>query len=248
MELNWSTFLLEIINFIILVWILKRFLYKPVLNIISRRQAGIEQTLAEARHLHTDAESLRNQYENRLRDWEQERQLARDKLQTEIDEQRAVLMKKLQESLEKAREKTEVSERRRLKNLIKKAEEESLNHGAEFAARILKHASGPELEASLQELFINELNSLPAERREPVVASLEEGPNDIHVISAYPLNESQRQLLEKAFNTLTQQALSFSYTEDSDLLAGLRINIGAWQLGINVQDELKGFAELIHGK
>ena len=37
MQLNWSTFVLEIINFLILVWVLKRFLYKPVLAAIAQR-------------------------------------------------------------------------------------------------------------------------------------------------------------------------------------------------------------------
>jgi len=42
MELNWSTFLLEIINFLILVWILKHFFYKPILDVIAHRRADIE--------------------------------------------------------------------------------------------------------------------------------------------------------------------------------------------------------------
>jgi len=48
LELSWSTFLLEIINFLVLVWILKHFLYKPVLDVIARRRSGIEKTLADA--------------------------------------------------------------------------------------------------------------------------------------------------------------------------------------------------------
>jgi F-type H+-transporting ATPase subunit b len=66
MELNWSTFVLEIINFLVLVWILQRLLYKPVLAVIARRRAGIEKTLADAKHLQAEAERLKAQYESRL--------------------------------------------------------------------------------------------------------------------------------------------------------------------------------------
>ena len=59
MELNWSTFLLEIINFLVLVWILKRFLYQPVLDVIARRRKAIEAQLAEALRLQDEAESLK---------------------------------------------------------------------------------------------------------------------------------------------------------------------------------------------
>ena len=41
MELNWTTFALEIVNFLALLWILKRFLYRPVLATLAERRAGI---------------------------------------------------------------------------------------------------------------------------------------------------------------------------------------------------------------
>ena len=45
MELNWTTLILEIVNFLILVWILKHFLYRPVLRVIEERRAGIAAAL-----------------------------------------------------------------------------------------------------------------------------------------------------------------------------------------------------------
>jgi F-type H+-transporting ATPase subunit b len=45
MELDWTTFALEIINFLALIWILKRFLYRPVLATLGQRRAGIEANL-----------------------------------------------------------------------------------------------------------------------------------------------------------------------------------------------------------
>ncbi|WP_455200047.1 F0F1 ATP synthase subunit delta [Kaarinaea lacus] len=246
MELNWSTFILEIINFLVLVWILKRFLYKPVLNVIARRKAGIEQTLADAKKLYDDSESLRNQYENRLRDWERERQQARDELQSEIDEQRVQLMQELHASLEQTREKAEVSEQRRLQDLINKGEAESLKYGAQFAARLLEQAAGPDVETRLVKLFIDELKRLPTKRLNALRTGWAEEPNEVHIVSAYPLTESQREELEQAINKLMQRTQSFNFKQDNALLAGLRISIGAWVLGINVRDELKGFTELGH--
>ncbi|MBE9486855.1 MAG: ATPase, partial [Chloroflexi bacterium] len=96
MELSWSTFLLEIINFLVLVWILKRFLYKPVLDVIARRRTGIEDRLAETQRLHDEADTLKTEYENRLADWNQERQQSRDALAQELNEERARQMEVLQ--------------------------------------------------------------------------------------------------------------------------------------------------------
>ena len=57
MELSWSTFALEIVNFLVLVWILKHFLYKPVMDVIARRRADIESTLADAKTAQDEADA-----------------------------------------------------------------------------------------------------------------------------------------------------------------------------------------------
>ena len=247
MELNWSTFVLEIINFLILVWILKRFLYKPVLDVIARRREGIEQTLTEAKTLHANAKALQDQYEHRLQDWEQEKQQARDSLQTDIEMERTRLMEELRKSLDQAQEKARVSEQRRLQLSINKAEETALTQGAQFATRLLTSAVGPELEDRLLTLLKDDLGRLSPERLTQLRASLGEPPGEIRISSAYPLSSTQRQTLEQALNDLTQLSLPFHYEQDGALLAGLHISIGAWVLGINVRDELKGFADLAHG-
>lgn len=244
MELNWSTFVLEIINFIILVWILKHFFYKPVLNIIAHRKAEIDQTLDEAKHLHDDADSLRDKFENRLHDWDQEKQHARDDLKREIEEERKKLVQELHASLDQEREKRRVSEQQRLQTEIDKAEETALTHGAQFASRLLQSVSGPEIEARLVELLINELDDLSQERISQLHADWGESKYEANIYSAYPLSDSQHQQIEKALNNLTQRTLSFHYHQDDELLAGLFITIGAWTLGANLRDELKSFVEI----
>ena len=69
MEFDWTTFALEIINFLILVWILKRFLYRPVLDVIARRRAGVEKTLADAKRIEAEAGELKQRCECELAQW-----------------------------------------------------------------------------------------------------------------------------------------------------------------------------------
>ncbi|MGB5440311.1 MAG: ATPase, partial [Gammaproteobacteria bacterium] len=130
MELNWSTFVLEILNFLVLVWILKHFLYKPVLDVIARRRAGIEKIHAEAEALHKDAEGLKQQYEGRLADWEQERRQLRETLASELDAERAGKLAELQTTLEQEAQKAQVAEARRQADATRNIEETALLQGA----------------------------------------------------------------------------------------------------------------------
>jgi len=57
MQIDWITFVAEIINLLVLVWLLKRFLYAPINNIIQQRQAEINEKIEAADNLHCQAES-----------------------------------------------------------------------------------------------------------------------------------------------------------------------------------------------
>jgi len=245
MELSWSTFVLEIINFLVLVWILKHFLYRPVLDVIARRRAGIEKTLADAQALHADAEKLQKQYEGRIADWDQERQQAREALARELDAERARRLAEVQTSLEQEREKTRVAEARRKDDIMRTMEETALIQGARFTARLLEQASGPDTEARLVELVIDGLTRLPAERIKALHNSYGRTPVAVEVTSAFPLSGDQRRRLTQALAKIISADTPLQFKQDRELVAGVRISIGAWVLGANIRDELKGFTEFV---
>jgi F-type H+-transporting ATPase subunit b len=245
-ELNWSTFLLEIINFMVLVWILKRFFYKPMLGVIARRRSSIQKSLHEARALHEDADALRLQYENRLVDWEKERQAAHVSLDREIESERGQRLEALRTALDEEREKARIVEQRRLVASRLQAEETALAQGAQFSARLLSVAAGPELEQRLLDLLLKELASLTAGRLAALRAAAGKTADGIVVTSAYPLDDDARLALERTLALALAVTTPFRYEQDRELLAGVRVTIGPWVLRANLQDELKGFSELVH--
>ena len=244
MELNWSTFVLEIINFMVLIWILKHFLYKPVQDVIARRRAGIEKDLADAKELHANAEKLKEKFEGRLTEWERERQQAHEDMLREFDDERICKTAELQTALEQQREKSRVAEARRQDDVRRKVEETALDQAARFATRLLEQASGPDTQTRLVELVINELKGLPDKGIEKLRDNVRKTPGEIVVTSAFPLVDDQRQRLEQVLTGMIDADLSMRYEQKAELLAGLRITIGAWALGANIMDELKGFVEL----
>jgi len=245
-EMNWSTFILEIINFLILVWILKRFLYKPVLEIIERRRENIDQTLEDSKAMQINAKKLQEQYENRLQDWANEKQQAYNELAREIKTEREKRLQELKISLEQKKQQLEMSEQKRIQATITRAEHTALRHGAQFASRLLSATAGPETQSRLLELLIDELKHLSPEQLKKLRNSGQQPPEQILISSAYPLSKSQSQMLEKSLGEIMQLPLSLHYEQDESLLAGLQIVIGDWVLAINVRDELKGFVDLAY--
>lgn len=242
MELDWSTFLLEIINVLVLVWLLKRFLYRPVMAVIEERKAAIAKTVADANCLQGEAKALQEQYETRLVGWEQEKEKARVQLQGEISAERQRRLAALQADLDKERQQASVRENQRIKEIVRQAEATAILHGTQFAAALLSRVTGPELEAKLIGVALEDLSQLPRPQVDAIKAAL---PTNAvgRVTTALPLDQVSRDRLTKTVEGLIERTLVWEFVEDLHLLAGLRVSLGGWMLRANLEDELKFFAE-----
>ncbi|HWB85246.1 MAG TPA: F0F1 ATP synthase subunit delta [Bryobacteraceae bacterium] len=245
MQLNWSTFLLEVVNFLILVWILKRFLYKPVLDAVARRKAAIDKTLSDAEVKHKQAEALELQYQNRLADWGREKEGLRSALTEELRVQRERLMAELQKSLEQERDKEHVLAKRRLTEMEDHAAEQGTAKGVQFTARLLERIAGPELESRLLGLALEDLSRLPAVELKALQEACRVTQRRIKVASAFPLSEDQRSQIVQALQKVTHENVAATFEEDFSLMAGLRISAGPWMVRANLSDELQFFAEMV---
>ena len=243
MEFNLSTFSLEIINFLILVWILQRLFYKPVRNIIAQRKQHIDQSLAEAAKLRQEAEQLKQNYENRLQQWGLEKQAAMNQMHQQLETERQHQMLVLQKELDQERKKTLAAMKRQQLELHRHQQKLALQNGARFATLLLQQTTGPELENRLFQLLLSQLKQLP-EACQQIVQTLEnEQSLEIDISSVYPLNANQVQLLEQALTSLIDKPVQFKYSQNPELIAGLKIDIGTWALHVNLQHELTGFVE-----
>jgi F-type H+-transporting ATPase subunit b len=246
LDLDWSTFVLEIINFLVLVWILKRFLYQPILDVIAARRKSIEDQLAEAHSIEAEAKALKEQYTGRLSEWEAEKRQAREELTHEIDRERSRRMSDMQSAIDQEKEKASVAEARRQAEQQRAFEQQALLQGAEFSTRLLEQAAGPALEDRLLNLLIDDLNSLPKERRTHLREQWAGSSEAVAVSSAFDLSDAQRERVVGALKEVGGISSPVNFLRDEQLVAGLRIVIGSWVLAANIRDELKGFTELAH--
>lgn len=246
MELNWSTFLLEIINFLVLVWILKRFLYRPVLSILEKRREKIEQSLTEASNQHAQALTLEQQYKDRLDTWEHEKLQLRETLLHEIQKERMQKLEALQTELNSEREKTKIIEQRQQVETLRQYQQTAHEQGARFATKLLNAVASQEMESHLFDLLIKTFDEMSEDKQQSLLNTSKTSSEAVTVTSAYALSETQQQQLEQKIYSLLKQTVNISYLQDTQLLAGLRITIGGWVLRINLQDELNGFLDLIH--
>lgn len=244
MELNWTTFILEIINFLILVWLLSRFLYRPVLKVIHKRQREIQEQLDAAEQKRNEAESLKAEYQERLTDWEREKHAAGQQLEQEIATERQRLLAELKQELEQEREKAGVLNRRQMEEEKLLLERQALQQGADFSSRLLTRLAGPELEGRLIDVLLADLGELSEEKRELLINSYAKNNNGITIASAFPLAADKQRAIEQGLKAVFQKDIHCTFQQQPELIAGLQIRVGAWLLQANLRDELGYFADI----
>jgi F-type H+-transporting ATPase subunit b len=261
MEFDWTTLLLEIMNFLILIWLLKRFLYRPVLAVVEQRQAGIAATLEQAQQVRQSALALQQQYEARMADWQAEAAEARQQLQMELAHEQAQQRQALQETWAQEAEKQRVMLQNQLSRLQREITEQALKMAARFASRLLTPLADAHLESGLIQLFCDEVTHWPEPQREEFLQRFRQGngyhlsaqqsngqapPVAIVVRSRYALEPEQAQCLHDTLQTLLQEPVHLEHQLDERLMAGLCLACGNWTLGLNLASELSGFAESGH--
>lgn len=242
MNFDWTTFALEAVNFLILVWLLKRFLYRPVLDVIARRQASIAKTLGDAESARAEALRLQTEYEGRERDWERERAHLRQELEHQLDALRAKRMGVLAQELETERKRDEAARRRDREVEQRELEIRALQQADTFVARLLERFAGPALDAHIIDMLLADLEALTGTHRDTLSAALS-GATNVNICTARPLESSVQQRIEAVLAALASGPVKTVYTLDPSLLAGMRLRAGAWELAADLAGELTAFSK-----
>ena len=244
MGLSWTSFILESINFLVLVWILKRLFYLPIQKIILQRKLAVQDNLDKAQKLHDAAEKLQEKYENRLQDWEIEKSEKKIVFQQELDEWKSKELERFQKKLEEEKDKMYSREKQKLEEIVDKNSKESFLLAGKFATKFLTSLVDVDLDNKIVDKVISDISQFSEERREMLKNNYQQ--QEIEIASAFKLNEQQRKELTETLRKILNQEVEISFSENPDLLAGLTIKVGSVLLQANLKDELKFFTEITH--
>lgn len=245
MAIDGWTLLLQAANFLVLVALLYRFLYRPVLAMMDARQAHVHAAIEEAEAAKRTAEELRNQLSTQEAaiGAERDRLLAQARVNAKA-EQDALLEHARAEAERLIKETRESLERER-----NAAAESIRNHaidlGVEVAARLLKTIAPATSTQPFLDQAIQSLVSLPAEQRKRFGTELADSVA-VRVVSAQPLDKAEQARCAESIHKSIDTGCRIEFADDSSLIAGVEIHFPHTVLRHNWRDALSGIsAELI---
>jgi len=216
MEIDWVSLVLQGINFLILVWLLQRFLYRPVLNILDRRQAVIGERFEQADQAKAQAAGAKAAAEQaeaeivaqrmqRLADVEAEAEALRAERQRQIEVEAAQQLAGAQAQLERERRDAEAGLRASAAELA-----------TEFARRVLARMPAD----ALLHAYLDELAAAPVTQA-PTGAQA-----GVTVVSAAELSQAERDEVIARLAPRLGEVAAWNFETDPALVAGLELHVG----------------------
>lgn len=242
MNFDWTTFLLEALNFFILLWILRRFLYRPVQEVIQARRQKIDAQLQAASATQAAADAARLACEARLAAWNQEQARARSALEQEISAERERLLEAVNQDVAEARARHQAKSEHERQAWQRISEQRAIELGGRFVRKLLERVASPALEDSLVAGLLADFSRWPVAEADLLKAALAD--DGLEIISAFPLPEARRAALTEAFAQLAGGPVQPVFREDASLLSGLLIQTGSRILAANLRDELRFFRDI----
>ncbi|MEI6054452.1 MAG: F0F1 ATP synthase subunit B [Lentisphaerota bacterium] len=252
MLIDTFTVIAQIINFLILVWLLKRYLYKPILKALDEREKKISFELSEGVKMKAEAQKERDEFQYRNDLFDNEVKDLKTKVTKEVAAEKGKLLEDLRKESESIRSKYMESLLVEHQSLNQEINREIQEEVFAIARKTLSELADTNLEESIVQVFIKRLNTLEDIEKEKLISAVASSDSDILIISAFKLSSQSITVIELAVNNLLAAELAFGYETAPDIISGVELVVGGYKLSWSISkyvSELENNLEnLIDGK
>ncbi len=252
MLIDWFTVGAQAINFLILVWLMKRFLYKPILSAIDAREKRIETELADADAKKAEAQKERDEFQRKNEEFDQQRAALLSQATDEAQAERGRLLdeaRKAAKALSSKRQELLRNEEHNLSQAISRRTQQEVFATARKALTDLAEIS---LEERIVEVFVRRLHELNGAKKKQLVSALKASPSPVIVRTAFDVPPAQRSSTEGAIKETLGTQTQVQFEIAPDLIGGIELITNGQKVGWSIADYLasleKDVDELLRDK
>jgi F-type H+-transporting ATPase subunit b len=245
MKINWFTVIAQIINFFVLVWLLRRFLYKPVLKAIDERENKIASELKDAKAKESEAKKEQAEFLKKNEKFDQQKKKLMDNVIAETNEEREKLLEKARNEAAVLRSKLEQSLNAMQDNLehdiVQKTQEEVFA----VARKTLKDLASMSLEEQSVNIFIGRLKESKNGEKKKLTEAFKAGSNSILVQTAFDLPSKQQTEIKSTINEILDTRPQFQFKTVPELIGGIELTSNGYKLAWSISEYLNSIQKSI---
>ncbi len=240
MLIDWFTVGAQALNFVVLVWLMKRFLYQPVLNAIAAREKRIADQIADAAARQAQAATERKTFEDKNKAFDHQRADLLSKATADAKAEGLRLADEAQKAaaaLAAQRQQSLATQAVHLQQLIAGR---TVHEVFAVARKTLTDLANVDLEERMVEVFTRHLSELPAPAKDQLGAALKQSESAL-VRSHFELAADQRTAIQNAINMTFSADVPLRFDTAADAVCGIELRAGGQKLAWTIAEYLRDF-------
>lgn len=236
MLINWFTVGAQIVNFLVLVVLLKIFLYDRIINAMDSREEKIRTRLAEAQKMKTEADYRLGEYREKMNQLERQRDDTLSRAKSEAEERKKELLRDIKAESEDIRNKWLKSFEKDKQAIFARVRKMTCRQVYAVTAKILTALMNADLEKELVRSFGNHLAAADGERLDKMAAAAEK--DGLRIYSGFEITSADRGGITRRIHELLGADLNVDYETDPDLSLGIKLKTAGYRFSWGVNDYL----------
>jgi F-type H+-transporting ATPase subunit b len=250
--IDWFTVAAQALNFLILVWLLKRFLYKPIRDAIDAREARIAEDLADAAAKEAEAEKERDEFQHKNEEFDQHHAAFLAEAAAEAGLERMRLMVEAHaaaDALSAKRQKALATDARNLDGALSRLIQTEV---FAVARQALTDLASESLEERMGEVFIDRLGTMKGKDKLAFGKALKHAPGPALVRSVFALPTEQRAAIQSAVNEAFSADIPLRFATAPGLVCGVELSTNGQKMGWSIAEYIaslqRGVGDLLDEK
>lgn len=245
MLIDWFTVGAQALNFVVLVWLLKRFLYQPVLDAIDAREARIAKQIGDAQAVQHDAQVQRDALRQKTDSFDRERAelLAQAKQAAAAERER--LLNAARQAADELGAKRREALQAEASQLDRDLGERVRREVFAISRKVLSDLATTSLDERIGDVFIRRLRALDERERVEVAKALHSSAQTARIRSAFELPAAQQQAIQAAVGDAFGATVALRFETAADPVGGIELVAGGQKLSWSIARHLDALEHLV---
>jgi F-type H+-transporting ATPase subunit b len=243
MHINWWVFLCQILNFLLLMGLLKYFLYGRIIKAMDDREAKIAARFAEAEDLKVKATEAAGLYEKRNQLLNEAKEQMLNEATMAADAKRKELMEKVREEVDQVKARWQDMLVREKDAFFYDLRQRAAKQLYATARKALSDLADTDLEARIIDEFIRRIRELDQEKSVQIRNAIRGGGNQVIIQSAFSISASRQAQIEEVLKKQITNGFTLRYMRQPEIVSGIELRVNGHKIAWSLNEYLETLVE-----
>jgi F-type H+-transporting ATPase subunit b len=230
MQINWFTVIAQIINFLVLVWLMKKYLYKPILQAIDEREKRIASEIADAKSKMTEAKKEQDEFQKKNDAFDRHKKKIMDQATSDAEDERQKLLDAAKKEAAGVKQKLEEASKELQENLSNEISQKTQHEVLSITKKALSELASTNLEEQSVHVFIRNIKAITEKDKKQFIDAFHSDSTPVWVKSAFDLPEKEQKSITTAIAGVLGHDVKYEFKTDPKMISGIELAANGYKL------------------